>query len=292
MKPVFTGSGVALVTPFSHSGVDFDSLRNLIEFHIQNGTDALLITGTTGEAPTLSIEEHLEVVSFVSREAKGRIKVIAGCGSNDTAHAIRMGEACASYGADAFLSVSPYYNKTTQKGLFEHYSAILSHAAVPVILYNIPGRTGVNILPETVAKLAERFDNLAGVKECVFEQVGRLLSLLGKDFPVYSGEDALVVPLMSLGGKGVVSVLANIDPAGVKKMVSLCFEGRFEEASDLQLGYLELIEALFCETNPIPVKEAMNLMGLQAGLCRLPLTHMEEANKERLIRALKKCQLL
>lgn len=290
-KCIFTGSGVAIITPFTEDGVDFDKLGELIEFQIKEGTDAIVICGTTGEASTMPDDEHVSVIEYAVRKVNGRIPVIAGTGSNDTRHAIHLSKRAQEVGADAILSVSPYYNKTTQRGLYEHFKVIAENIGIPMIIYNVPSRTNLNINPETLQKLSE-IDNIVGVKECNLNQVGEIVNLCGEDFTVYSGEDALVVPLMSLGGKGVISVMANIIPRDTHDMVMKFLSGDIEGSRRLQLATLELIKALFIEVSPIPVKEAMNLMGLKVGKNRMPLVDMSEANKGILIKAMKNYGLI
>ena len=285
-KCVFTGSGVAIVTPFTNDGVDFEKLGELIEFQIKEGTDALVICGTTGEASTMPDDEHIEVIRYAAEKVNGRLPVIAGTGSNDTRHAVRLTKSAEEVGADAILTVSPYYNKTTQKGLYEHFKMVADCVSIPVILYNVPSRTNLNINPETLRQLSH-IDNITGVKECNLNQVGETINLCGGDFTIYSGEDALIVPLMSLGGKGVISVMANIIPKDVHEMASGYLGGDTENSRKLQLKTLDLIKALFIEVNPIPVKEAMNLMGLNVGKCRMPLVDMDGKNREILIQAMK-----
>ena len=291
-KSVFKGSGVALVTPFTKDGVDYQKLDELIEFQIQAGTDAIIITGTTGEASVMPDEEQIDVIRHTVETVNHRIAVIAGCGSNDTSHGAQLSAMAEAAGADGLLSVTPYYNKTTQKGLIEHYSYIAKAVSVPVILYNVPGRTGMNMTPATVASIMDRCDNVVGVKECNFDQVGDIFNLCGPDVSVYSGEDGLVVPLMSLGGSGVISVLANVAPKAVSTMVHACLDGNYAKAAEIQIGALPLIKALFCETSPIPVKAAMNMMGMNVGECRMPLTSMEESNRVVLEAAMKGYGLL
>jgi len=290
-KCVFTGSGVAIITPFTKDGVDYDKLGELIEFQIREKTDAIVICGTTGEASTMPDDEHISVISYAVKKVNGRLPVIAGAGSNDTKHAINLSQRAEQAGADAILSVSPYYNKTTQRGLYEHFKAIAENISIPVILYNVPSRTNLNINPETVKQLSE-IDNIVGIKECNLNQVGEIINLCGEDFTVYSGEDALVVPLMSLGGKGVISVMANIIPRDTHDMVAKFLEGDIEGSRKIQLKVLELVKALFIEVSPIPVKEAMNLMGMNVGKCRMPLVDMTEKNKEFLIKAMQNYGLL
>ncbi len=290
-KCIFTGSGVAIITPFTEDGVDFDKLGELIDFQIKEGTDAIVICGTTGEASTMPDNEHISVIEYAVGKVNGRVPVIAGTGSNDTRHAIHLSKKAQDVGADAILSVSPYYNKTTQRGLYEHFKVIAENIGIPMILYNVPSRTNLNINPETLQKLSE-IDNIVGVKECNLNQVGEIVNLCGGDFTVYSGEDALVVPLMSLGGKGVISVMANIIPRDTHDMAVKFLSGDIEGSRRLQLATLELIKALFIEVSPIPVKEAMNLMGMKVGKNRMPLVDMSEANKGILIKAMKNYGLI
>jgi len=290
-KCIFTGSGVAIITPFAKDGIDFEKLGELLEFQIKEGTDAIVICGTTGEASTMPDDEHVSVIDYAVKKVNGRIPVIAGTGSNDTHHAIRLSKRAQDVGADAILSVSPYYNKTTQRGLYEHFKMIAENIDIPMILYNVPSRTNLNINPETLQKLSE-IDNIVGVKECNLNQVGEIVNLCGEDFTVYSGEDALVVPLMSLGGKGVISVMANIIPRDTHDMAAKYLSGDTAGSRKLQLATLELIKALFIEVSPIPIKEAMNLMGLNVGKNRMPLVDMSEANKGILVKAMKNYGLI
>ncbi|HWR55488.1 MAG TPA: 4-hydroxy-tetrahydrodipicolinate synthase [Negativicutes bacterium] len=278
-KPVFTGSAVAIVTPFSDTGVDYQALAELIEFQIAGGSDAVVVCGTTGEASTMPDEEHISVIKFAVETVNKRIPVIAGAGSNDTRHAVELSKAAAAVGADALLSVTPYYNKATQKGLYGHFKLIADSVKIPVILYNVPGRTNLNLNPETVKALAE-IDNIVAVKECNFGQVGDVVNLCGPDFTVYSGDDNMVLPVMSLGGKGVISVMANIIPRDTHDMAMNFLRGDVAGAIKLQLQTLKLIKALFSEVNPIPVKAAVNLLGFKAGQCRMPLTELSERNLE------------
>lgn len=290
-NPVFTGSGVAIITPFTEDGVDFEKLGELIEFQIKEKTDALVICGTTGEASTMPDDEHLAVIEYAVKKVAGRIPVIAGTGSNDTRHAIHLSQKAQEVGADAILSVSPYYNKTTQKGLYEHFKAIALSVTIPMILYNVPSRTNLNINPETVKALSE-IENIVAIKECNLNQVGEIINLCGSDFTVYSGEDGLVVPLLSLGGKGVISVMANIIPRDTHDMVEKYLSGDVEGARKLQLGTLNLIKALFVEVSPIPAKAAMNMLGLQVGKCRMPLVDAADKSLELIKSALKEYGLL
>jgi 4-hydroxy-tetrahydrodipicolinate synthase len=282
-KPLFIGSAVAIVTPFTDDGIDYAAFAKLIEFQIQGGSDAIVVCGTTGEASTMPDPEHIDAIKFVVDTVNKRIPVIAGAGSNDTRHAIELSKAAEAVGADALLSVTPYYNKATQKGLYEHFRMIAESVKLPIILYNVPSRTNVNINPDTLKALAE-IDNIVAVKECNLAQVGDIINLCGEDFTVYSGEDANVLPLLSLGGKGVISVMANIIPQDTHDMVVKYLEGDTKAATKLQLKTLDLIKALFCEVNPIPVKAAVNLMGFHAGKCRMPLTEISDSNREFLRR--------
>lgn len=291
---IFTGSGVAIVTPFTRENtVNFDKLATLIEWHVQQGTDAIIVCGTTGESPTLTDDEHKKVIECAVATAKKRVPVIAGSGSNDTAYAVQMSVHAEKVGADALLCITPYYNKPTQKGLLANFTAIADTVTIPIILYNVPGRTGVNLAPETVAKLAEH-RNICGVKEASgnIAQVAEIARLVPKDFAIYSGNDDMVVPLMSLGGVGVISVVANIAPKDTHDMAKAYLDGDVAKARDLQLKMKPLIDALFLETNPIPVKVAMNLLGEEVGHLRLPLTEMSEPNMERLKKELRAYGLL
>jgi len=276
-NPVFTGSAVAIVTPFTDNGVDFKKLEELIEFQIKEGTDALLICGTTGESSTMPDDEHKSAIKFAVEKVNKRIPVIAGTGSNDTKHAIHLTQYAESVGADAILSVSPYYNKTTQKGLYEHFKVIANSVKLPIILYNVPSRTNLNIDPQTVKDLSE-IENITSIKECNLNQVGDIINLCGDNINVYSGNDNQVLPLLALGGKGLFSVMANIIPKETHNLVNTFFEGNIEESRKIQLKLLNLIEALFVEVSPIPVKAAMNLMGMNVGKCRLPLVDIGEEN--------------
>ena len=286
---IFTGAGVALVTPMNADGsVNFEKMKELIEFQIANGTDALIICGTTGEATTISDEDQIECVRFAKEVAAGRVPVIAGAGSNDTAHCIELAQACEKVGADGVLLVTPYYNKATQKGLILHYTAIANSIHIPIILYNVPGRTGCNLTPKTVAELA-KVENIVAVKEASgnLSQVAEIAALVGSDFDIYSGNDDQILPVLSLGGKGVISVLSNVAPKETHDMVVKFLNGDVQGAIKLQLDAIELISALFCEVNPIPVKTALNLMGYEVGACKLPLCDMEPKNLETLKTAIK-----
>ena len=292
--PVFKGSGVAIVTPFNEEGVNFEKLGELIEWHIKEGTDAIIICGTTGEASTMTQEEQQAAIKFTVEKVAGRIPVIAGTGSNNTAHAVEMSEYAQSTGADALLVITPYYNKTTQKGLVAHFTEIARHVDIPIIIYNVPSRTSLNMLPETYLELSKHVDNVVGVKEASGDivQVAEIARIMGKSFEIYSGNDDQVIPIMSLGGLGVISVTANIIPAKIHEMTTAYLNGDIEGARDMQLELNPLNKALFIETNPIPVKTAMNLMGFNVGPLRLPLVEMSDKNLEYLKSVLSKYGLL
>lgn len=284
-KPLFEGSCVAIVTPFTENSVDFEKLGELIDFQLREGTDAIVICGTTGEASTMPDEEHKAAIKFAVKRVNGRIPVIAGTGSNDTRHAIELSKFAEEAGVDAILTVSPYYNKTTQRGLYEHFKVIAQSIKIPVILYNVPSRTNLNINPETVKALSE-IENIVAIKECNLNQVGDIINLCGDDFTVYSGDDNAVLPLLALGGKGVISVMANIIPKDTHDLVAKFMAGDIEGSRKIQLRTLELIKALFIEVSPVPVKTAMNLMGMNVGKCRMPLVDMSDKNVEVLKREL------
>ena len=291
---IFTGAGTALVTPMNADGsVNFPKMKELIEFQIENSIDALIICGTTGEASTMSDDVQVECVRFAKEVAAGRCPIIAGAGSNDTAHCIELAQACEKAGADGVLLVTPYYNKATQKGLILHYTAIANAINIPIILYNVPGTTGCNLAPKTVAELA-KVENIVAVKEASgnLSQVAEIAALVGPDFDIYSGNDDQILPVLSLGGKGVISVLSNVAPKETHDMVAKFFEGDIQGSIKLQLDAIELISALFCEVNPIPVKTALNLMGYEVGSCKLPLCDMEPKNLETLRTAMTNYGLL
>ncbi|KNF10020.1 4-hydroxy-tetrahydrodipicolinate synthase DapA [Gottschalkia purinilytica] len=290
---LFEGSGVAIVTPFSDKGIDFNKLSELIEFHIENQTDAIIICGTTGESSTMSDAERREAIKFTIEKVNGRIPVIAGTGSNNTSYSIELSKYAEEVGADGLLVVTPYYNKTSQKGLKEHFLAIADSVNTPIILYNVPGRTSVNILPKTVAELSSH-KNIKAIKEASgdLSQVTEIARLCPKDFYIYSGNDDIVVPTLSVGGKGVISVVANILPKETHDMVTAYLNGEVDKARELQLKLKNLVDCLFIEPNPIPVKTAMNLMGMQVGSLRLPLTSMSESNLEILSNSMKDYGLL
>jgi 4-hydroxy-tetrahydrodipicolinate synthase len=284
---MFTGSMVALVTPFNDGKVDWQSLENLIEFHIQNGTRGIVPCGTTGESATLSHEEHDAVVKTVVNTVNKRVPVIAGTGSNSTAEAVRLTRAAEKSGADGALMISPYYNRPTQEGIYQHYRKVASEVGIPIIVYNIPGRTGSKIEPETLARLAE-IDNIAGVKEATgsVDQAIDVIRLCGDRLAVYSGEDSLIFSLMALGGKGVISTVANVAPKQTADLAEACLKGDWENGRALQFKLVPLIRSLFIETNPIPVKTALSLMGKCRGDVRLPLTPMAEGNLKKLNQAM------
>lgn len=291
---LFQGSGVAIVTPFNEDlTVNFDKLGEILEYHIEKKTDAIIICGTTGEASTLTDEEQIETVKYTVEKIDGRIPVIAGAGSNDTRHGIDLCKGIEAVGADGLLIVTPYYNKTSNKGLIEHFTAMADAVNIPVILYNVPGRTGMNMKPSIIKELSAH-KNIVGVKEASGDiaQIAEVSRLCGPDFAIYSGNDDSIVPALSVGGDGVISVLANICPEETHDMVKAFLDGDTEKAKKLQIEYKELVDALFIEPNPIPVKEAMNILGFEVGRPRLPLTTMEESTKEVLISAMKNKNLL
>lgn len=278
---VFEGAGVAIVTPMkANREVDYDRFAKILDFQIENGTDSIIVCGTTGEAATLSHEEHLECIRFAVQHVNKRVPVIAGTGSNCTETAIYLSQNARDYGADALLVVSPYYNKATQKGLVAHFTAVAHSVDLPIILYNVPSRTGCNILPATVAELVKNVDNIVGIKEASgnISQVAQLMHACDGRVDLYSGNDDQIVPVLALGGKGVISVLSNVAPRATHDIVAKYLAGDTKGSLELQLKYLPLINALFSEVNPIPVKAAVNMMGLEAGPLRMPLTEMEEAH--------------
>ena len=292
---VFKGAGVAIVTPMhADETVNYEKLEELIEEQVAAGTDAIIICGTTGESSTLSHQEHVDVIRFAVEKTAHRIPVIAGTGSNATSEAVYLSTKAEEAGADALLLVTPYYNKATQKGLIRHFTQIAESVKIPVILYNVPSRTGCNIQPETMAYLAEHVENIVGIKEASgnISQVAKLMSLAGGKVELYSGNDDQVVPLLSLGASGVISVLSNVEPAKTHEMVASWMDGDIARSMQIQLEMIDLIEALFCEVNPIPVKTALNLMGREVGPLRGPLCEMEEKNLLRLKSALERAGLL
>lgn len=290
---IFKGSGVAIITPFTENGVNFEVLKSLLEYHVSNKTDAIIICGTTGEASTMTDEEKKETIKFTVDTINKRIPVIAGTGVNCTRTSIKMSKFAESVGVDGLLVITPYYNKTTQKGLIEHFTAINNSVNIPIILYNVPSRTGINIQPETLLKLTS-LKNVTAIKEASgnISQIAEMKALCRDKIDIYSGNDDSIVPVMSLGGIGVISVLANILPETVHQIASYCLSGDYNKGLKLQLDSINLINALFSEANPIPIKTAMNLMNLNAGPLRLPLCEMSEDNKNKLISALKDKNLI
>lgn len=292
---IFKGAGVAIVTPMYDNGeVNYDKLGELLEEQIAGGTDAIIICGTTGESSTLSHEEHLDVIRYAINKVAKRIPVIAGTGSNCTQTAVYLSQEAEKAGADALLLVTPYYNKATQKGLKLHYTEIANSVSLPIILYNVPSRTGCNIQPETIADLVTHVDNIVGVKEASgnISQVAKIMSLVGDKIELYSGNDDQIVPIMSLGGCGVISVLSNVAPRQTHDIAAAYLDGDVKRSCELQLKAIDLIDALFCEVNPIPVKTALNLMGKEVGSMRGPLCEMEEHNLARLKKAMEAYGLL
>ena len=286
---IFEGAGVALITPFYENGeVNYETLEELLEEQIAGGTDAIISCGTTGESSTMSHEEHIEVIRFTCQVVKNRIPVIAGTGSNATREAIHLSEAAETAGADGLLLVTPYYNKATQAGLAAHYTAVAESVKIPILLYHIPGRTGVTMKPETIVNLCKDVPNIVGVKEASanFSAIAEIMSMAEGKVDLYSGNDDQIVPLLSLGGKGVISVLSNVAPAQTHEICESYFKGDSKRSCELQLQAVPLINALFCEVNPIPVKAAMNLMGKEVGGLHMPLTEMEPQNQKRLAKAM------
>lgn len=293
-KVIFRGVGTAMVTPMKEDGaVNYPVFRELLEMQVENKADAVVIAGTTGEGSTLSDQEHIELVKFAVHEIRGRIPVIAGAGSNNTAHAVYLSRECERAGADALLHVTPYYNKASQQGLYLHFKACAEATSLPVILYNVPSRTGVNIYPATYKRLSE-IDNITACKEASgnFSQLAKIASLCKDELTIYSGNDDQVTSALALGAQGVISVMSNILPAETHEICEAYFRGDSERSDSLQMKYLELIEALFMDVNPIPVKQAMRAMGYQVGGCRLPLCDMDPTNAERLYQVLKQYGLL
>lgn len=287
---IFEGAGVALITPFTADGeVNYPKLREIVEEQIAGGTDAIIACGTTGESSTMDHKEHLEVIRFVCEVVNKRIPVIAGTGSNSTSEAIHLSKGAEEAGADGLLLVTPYYNKATQRGLIAHYTAIANSVNIPIILYHIPGRTGVTMKPETIVKLCREVPNIVGVKEASgnFSAIAEIMSMADGCVDLYSGNDDQIVPLLAMGGKGVISVLSNVAPQQTHEICTSFFRGDVKKSCQMQLEAIPLINALFCEVNPIPVKAAMNLMGKEVGPLRLPLTEMEPQNQERLAEAMK-----
>ena len=287
---IFTGAAIAIITPMNADGsINYDELGRLIDDQIANSTDAIVICGTTGEASTMTDDEHLDCIKFAVKQAAGRVPVSAGTGSNDTRYAVELSKEAEAAGADALLLVTPYYNKTTQRGLIAHFTAVADAVNIPIILYNIPGRTGMGIEVATMKELAKH-RNIAAIKEASgnISYAAKLIAECGNDVDVYSGNDDMIVPLMSLGAKGVISVLSHVMPKQTHNMVQFCLDNNYAEATKLQIELLDLINDLFIEVNPIPVKEAMNMMGWNAGPCRLPLYEMSDEHKAKLLASLKK----
>ena len=287
-KPIFRGAGVAIITPYTKDGINFPELGRIIEDQIAGGTDAIVITGTTGESATMSDEEHRAAIKFAVEQVKGRIPVVAGTGSNETSYAVALSKYAEEAGADALLVVTPYYNKCTQKGLVAHYKAIADSVNIPIILYDVPSRTGVAISTESYVELAKH-PNIVAVKEANgdLSKILRLKAAVGDDLVIYSGNDDQIVPILSLGGQGVISVLSNVAPKETHDMCQAFFDGDVKKAAELQIAYADLIDALFCEVNPIPVKVAMRKLGYDAGPLRMPLCEMEPAHEKQLEDALR-----
>lgn len=291
-QPIFTGAAVAIITPMYEDGtVNYDEFRRIVDDQIEKGTDAIVACGTTGESSTLTDDEHIEVIRVAVEQANGRVPVIAGTGSNDTAYCIMLSKEAEKVGADALLLVSPYYNKTSQRGLIAHYKAVAEAVNLPIILYNVPSRTGMNIQPDTVVELS-KIPNIVAIKQASgdFSATARIAAEC--DIDIYSGNDDQIVPILALGGKGVISVLSNVAPAETHEMCRKWFDGDVQGSIEMQLKYLELANAMFCDVNPIPVKEAMNMLGWNAGPCRMPLYPMDDANSKKVADTLRKYGLI
>lgn len=287
---IFTGAGVAIITPFHADGsINFEKLEELIDYQCNNGTDSIIICGTTGESATMTEEEHLVCIKKAIEFTKGRVPVIAGTGSNCTKTAIELSKEAVAYGADGLLLVTPYYNKATQAGLIQHYTAVAEEAKAPIIMYSVASRTGCNIEPATVAHLVKNVDNIVGIKEASgnITQVAKIMQMTDGNIDLYSGNDDQIVPILSLGGKGVISVLSNVAPKETHEICEKFFAGDIKGSLELQLKALPLVEQLFSEVNPIPVKKAVNLMGMEVGGLRMPLTELTSANEEKLVKAMK-----
>lgn len=287
---IFTGAGVAIVTPFHEDGsINYEKFAELIEEQIAGGTDAIIVCGTTGESACMTHEEHLDVIKFCAEKVNHRIPVIAGAGSNCTETAIYLSQEAEKFGVDGLLLVTPYYNKATQNGLYEHYKAVAESVKLPIILYNVPSRTGTNILPETAVRMCKEIPNIVGIKEASgnISQIAKLMSLADGCVDLYSGNDDQIIPIMSLGGLGVISVLSNVAPKQTHDICQKFFDGDVAGAAKAQLEAIDLIDSLFCEVNPIPVKTALNLMGKEVGPLRMPLSPMEDKNKARLEASMK-----
>ena len=292
---IFEGAGVALVTPFKDNGeINYEKLEELLEEQIAEGTDAIISCGTTGESSTMTHEEHIEVVRYTCQVVKGRIPVVAGTGSNCTREAIHLSQEAQKAGADGLLLVTPYYNKATQKGLIAHYTSIAESVKIPILLYHIPGRTGVTMKPESIVTLCREVSNIVGVKEASgnFSSIATMMSMADGSIDLYSGNDDQIVPLLAMGGKGVISVLSNVAPRQTHELCQAFFDGDVKKSLKLQLDAVPLVSQLFCEVNPIPVKAAMNMMGKNVGVLRMPLTEMEPANQKNLAAAMKEYGIL
>ena len=290
-KPIFKGAATAIVTPFNESGVNFDKLGELLEFQLNGGIDAIVVCGTTGEASTMPDSEHVATVKYTVDKVNGRVPVIAGAGSNDTRHAAELSKMLEAVGADALLAVTPYYNKTTQKGLVAHFCESAKAVKLPFILYNVPVRTNLNIAPDTLAELS-KVENIVGIKECNLEQVPETARKCGGDFAIYAGDDGIVLPLMAWGGIGVISVISNVIPGDMHELCAKFFAGDVEGARKIALDTFPLFKSLFCEVNPIPVKEAMNQMGFGVGIGRLPLVEISEGGRKTVKNALEEYGLI
>lgn len=283
-NPVFTGSGVAIITPMKADGsVNYDVLGEILDFQIENGTDSIISCGTTGESAVLSDKEHCDVISYTVERVNGRVPVVAGTGSNDTSYAVELTKEAERLGADAILSVTPYYNKTSQQGLIRHFNMIADSVNIPIILYNVPGRTGCCIKPETYVPLSKH-ENIVATKEASenISAIAKTFALCGGDLGIYSGADDQTVPIMALGGLGIISVFANLMPKEMHTITQLMLDGKYKEAAEMHLKYLELMNVMFCDVNPIPIKAAMNLKGFDCGACRMPLVDMDDASFEKL----------
>ena len=293
-QPIFTGAGVAIITPFTKEGkVNYPALKTILEYQIAHGTDAIIICGTTGESATLSHEEHTEAIRFTVETVAHRIPVIAGTGSNDTAYALHLSNEAEKIGVDGLLMVTPYYNKASQAGLIKHYTYLADRVSTPIIIYNVPSRTGCDVKPETYAELSKH-KMIYAAKEASgnISTIAKTISLCEKDFTIYSGNDDQITAIMSLGGKGVISVLSNVAPQAAHDIAAAALAGDFEQSRKLQIEYLELCNALFMDVNPIPVKQAMNIMGFDAGPLRMPLCEMNEANTAKLKAVMEKYGLI
>ncbi len=293
-KTIFTGAGVAIITPFNEDlSVNYEKLGEIIEQQIAGKTDCIVICGTTGEAATLTDEEHKECIRYTVEKVNGRIPVIAGTGGNDTAYSLQLSQYAKDVGADAILLVTPYYNKTTQQGLIKHFGYIAENVDIPIFLYNVPSRTGLNIAPSTYKALS-KYENIVAVKEASgnISQIAQIAAMCGDDLAIYSGNDDQITPILSLGGKGVISVLSNVMPEETHNICQLYFEGKTSESTALQLKLLNFINSLFCEVNPIPVKAAMNMLGMDVGSLRMPLCDISESGKETLKKAMTEIGLL